>query len=78
MVNGTHLYSFVDQFNFASLELNTTAHWMHQRFGVSPLFYSLIFSPNYVVSPGNASLMRVENEKCVAIGEQYGKTWNLN
>ena len=81
-VNGTYLHSFVDQFNFVdphllkaepSLELNTTAYWMRQRFGVSPLFFSLIFSPNYVVPPGNASLMRFENEKCVAIGEQYGK-----
>jgi len=82
-VNGTHLHSFVDQFNFVdphllkaepSLELNTTAYWMRQCFGVSPLFFSFIFSPNYVVQPGNASLMRFENEKCVAIGEQCGKT----
>jgi hypothetical protein len=53
-----------------SLERNTTAYWLHQRFGVSPLFFSLISSPpNYDIPPGNASLMRVENENYVALGE---------
>ena len=47
---------------------------MRQRFGVSPLFFSLIFSPNYVVKAGNASLMRTENGKCVAVGEYANLT----
>jgi hypothetical protein len=71
-------HSFVDEFNFVdphllkddpSLEDNTTAYWMREQFGVSPLFFSLILSPNYIVKPGNASLMRMDNEICVAVGE---------
>ena len=62
-----------------SLELDTTAYWMRQRFGVSPLFFSLVSfqdssefsSQDYVVTPGNAFFMRhgAENGKCVAVGE---------
>jgi hypothetical protein len=73
-------HSFVDEFNFVdpfhlnpepNIELNTTGYWMRQRFGVSPLFFSLILSENYAVKPGNASLLRMENGKCVAVGEHY-------
>jgi hypothetical protein len=77
------MHSFVDELNFIDpfhlhrepdLELNTTGYWMRQRFGVSPLFFSLIVSPNYVVKAGNASLMRMENGKCVAVGEYYASS----
>ena len=72
--------SFVDQFNFVdphrlkdepNLELDTTAYWMRQRFGVSPLFFSCFRSPKYVVKIGNASLIRTEAGKRVALGEGY-------
>ena len=39
---------------------------MHERFGVSPFFFSLVSSQDYC---GNASFMRMDNEKCVAVGE---------
>jgi len=74
--NGTS--SFVDEFNFVDprrlkaepkLELNTTAYWMRQRFGVSPLFFSCVHPPEYVVKIGNASLIRTEAGKRVALGE---------
>ena len=47
---------------------------MRQRFGVSPLFFSLIRSTNYVVKAGNASLIRIENGKRVAVGEYANST----
>ncbi|KIM38870.1 hypothetical protein M413DRAFT_419836 [Hebeloma cylindrosporum] len=71
---------FIDELNFVdpfhlnrepNLELNTTGYWMRQRFGVSPLFFSLIISPNYVVKAGNASLMRMEHGKCVEVDGLY-------
>jgi hypothetical protein len=70
----------VDKFNFVdphhlkakpALEFNTTAYWMHQRFGVSPLFFSCLQSPKYVVKIGNAALMRTEARRRVAIGEYF-------
>jgi len=70
--------SFVDEFNFVdpvrlkaepNLELNTTAYWMRQQFGVSPLFFSCFRSPKHVVKTGNASLIRTEGGKRVALGE---------
>ena len=70
--------SFVDEFNFVdphrlkaepNLELNTTAYWMCQQFGVSPLFFSCFHSPKYVVKIGNASLIRIDGGKRVALGE---------
>jgi hypothetical protein len=70
--------SFVDEFNFVdphrlkaepNLELNTTAYWMRQRFGVSPLFFSCFYSPKFGVKIGNASLIRTEGGKRVALGE---------
>ena len=72
--------SFVDEFNFVdphrlkaepNLELNTTAYWMRQRFGVSPLFFNCFHSPDYVVKVGNGSLIRTEGGKRVALGTGY-------
>jgi len=72
--------SFVDEFNFVdphrlkaepNLELNTTAYWMRQRFGVSPLFFSCFHSPTSRVKSGSASLMRTEAGKRVALGGRY-------
>ena len=72
--------SFVDEFNFVdhhglkaepNLELNTTAYWMRQRFGVSPLFFSCFYSPKYVVKIGNASLIRTKGGKRVALGKDF-------
>ena len=76
----TGISSFVDEFNFVdphrlkaepNLELNTTAYWMRQRFGVSPLFFSCFNSSDYVVKVGNAPLIRTEGEKRVALGTGY-------
>jgi len=72
--------SFVDEFNFVDphrlkaepyLELDTTAYWMRQRFGVSPLFFSCFHSPKYGVKIGNASLIHTGKGKRVALGEDY-------
>jgi len=72
--------SFVDEFNFVdphrlkaepNLELSTTAYWMRQRFGVSPLFFSRFHSPKHSVKIGNASLIRTEGGKRLALGEDY-------
>jgi len=54
-----------------TLELNTTAYWMRQRFGVSPLFFSCFHSPTSLVKSGSASLIRTEGGKRVALGERY-------
>ena len=68
----------MDEFNFVdshrlkaepSLEFDTTAYWMRQRFGVSPLFFSLIHSKHEHLQSGNASLMRMENDKFVAVSK---------
>jgi len=82
-LSNTRTHSFVEELNFVdpfhlqnepNLELNTTGYWMRQRFGVTPLFFSLILSQNYVVKPGNALLMRMENGKCVAVGEYCARS----
>ena len=75
----TGTFSFVDEFNFVDphrlkaepdLELNTTAYWMHKRFGVSPLFFSHFHFPASL-KIGSASLMRTEAGKRVALGGRY-------
>jgi hypothetical protein len=52
------------------LVLNTTAYWLRQRFGVSPLFFHHA-QKNNITWIGNASLMRTEAGKRVALGEDF-------
>ena len=49
-----------------NLELNTTAYWLRQRFGVSPLFFHA--QKNLKTWTANASLLRTEAGKRVALG----------
>jgi len=57
------------------LEVNITAHWMQQRFGVSPLFFSSLETEIQVVKTGSgASLLRWEEGKRVSLGGCFGST----
>ncbi|KAF8963524.1 hypothetical protein BDZ97DRAFT_1758596 [Flammula alnicola] len=53
------------------LEVNTTAYWMRQHLGVSPLFFNCIMFPRLIAKIGNASLVRRENGKRVALDGLY-------
>ena len=52
------------------LELNTTAYWLRQRFGVSPLFFHHVQNDD-ITWIGNASLLRTEAGKRVALGKHF-------
>ena len=52
------------------LEFNTTAYWLRQRFRVSPLFFHHVQN-NDVTWIGNASLIRTEAGKRVALGKHF-------
>ncbi|PPQ90502.1 hypothetical protein CVT25_014185 [Psilocybe cyanescens] len=69
--------SFVEDFNFidtlsvngdSNPEVNSTAYWMNQRFGVSPLFFRGIISRSFT---GNASLTRRQHGKRVSLDGLY-------
>ncbi|PPQ86187.1 hypothetical protein CVT25_006930 [Psilocybe cyanescens] len=73
-------HSFVEDLNFpvanshtqdTSSDVNTTAYWLRQRFGVSPLFFSCITVSTYVVKIGNANLVRRENGRYVSLDGLY-------
>jgi len=56
----------------SDLEVNTTAQWMQQRFGVSPLFFSSLETEIQVVKTGSgASLLRWEEGKRVSLDGIY-------
>ncbi|PPQ93028.1 hypothetical protein CVT25_006210, partial [Psilocybe cyanescens] len=52
-------------------DVNTTAYWLRQRFGVSPLFFSCITVSTYVVKIGNANHVRRENGRYVSLDGMY-------
>ncbi|KDR80212.1 hypothetical protein GALMADRAFT_242505 [Galerina marginata CBS 339.88] len=74
------LIFFVEDLNFddGTLEANTTAQWMRQRFGVSPLFFSCLTAHKYVVKTGNASLVRTRHGRPVSLDGIYRFSFGIN
>ncbi|KAF8148426.1 hypothetical protein B0H34DRAFT_736999 [Crassisporium funariophilum] len=68
---------FVQDLNFPAVidylgsqsETNTTAHWLRQRFNVTPLFFTCLISHKYFAKTGNACFTRRDKDgKCIALG----------
>ncbi|KDR76469.1 hypothetical protein GALMADRAFT_246836 [Galerina marginata CBS 339.88] len=68
---------FVEELNFgveswtSDSDSQSTASWLHDHFGVSPLFLDCLKSPKHSVTIGNASFIRREQGKRVALDGMY-------
>uniref|UniRef100_A0A8H8CIB0 Uncharacterized protein n=1 Tax=Psilocybe cubensis TaxID=181762 RepID=A0A8H8CIB0_PSICU len=60
--------TYLSEDDDSELHTDTTAYWMHQRFGVSPLFFRAVLSRNFT---GNACLLRTEGGKRISLDGLY-------